>query len=137
MTVYPLNDKREDEQCEEGGAYKSTDDDGGQRSLTLAADTVAQCCRHETEGGHHRRHQHTADARVHAACHGLGQGIAMTQEVLDVHEHDDAILNTDTEEADESDAGRDGEVELSNVLVVSRKLIIFAPIKSESITQRT
>ena len=34
----------------------------------------------------------------------------MTQEMLDVHEHDDAILNADAEEADEADARRDGEV---------------------------
>ena len=37
----------------------------------------------------------------------------MTQEMLDVHEHDDAILNADAEEADEADARRDREVGMS------------------------
>ena len=64
-----LHHKREDEQCEEGSSHQSADDDDCQRPLTLAADAMAQRCRHETEGGHHRRHQHTADARVHAARH--------------------------------------------------------------------
>ena len=110
MTVYLFHDEREDEQREEGGSHQSADDDGGQGSLALAADAMAQCCRHETEGGHHGRHQHTADARVHAACHGLGQGVTVAQEVLDVHEHDDTVLDADAEETDEADARRNGEV---------------------------
>ena len=43
MTVYPLDDQREDEQREDRGTYESTDDHRGERTLALTADAMTEC----------------------------------------------------------------------------------------------
>ena len=114
MTVYPFDNQREDEQREEGGTHESTDDDRGERTLALTANAMTECGGQQAERSHHCRHQHTTDAGVHATCHGVGKCIAVAQEVLDVHEHDDAILDADAKETDEANTCRDGEVGMAD-----------------------
>lgn len=43
MTVYSLDDQREDEQREDRGTYESTDDHRGERTLALTADAMTEC----------------------------------------------------------------------------------------------
>ena len=56
MTVYPLDDQREDEQREDRGTYESTDDHRGERTLALTADAMTECGGQQAEGSHHSRH---------------------------------------------------------------------------------
>lgn len=114
MTVYPLDDEREDEQREDRSPHETTNDHCGKRSLALAADAMTECSGQQAKGGHHGSHQHTTNAGVHTTRHGIGKCIAVAQEVLDVHEHDHTVLDTDAKETDEANTCRDGEVGMAD-----------------------
>ena len=88
----------------------TTHDDGGQRALHLASDTVGYRGREQTDAGRQRGHQHRPHALLGAVKHSFGDAHALRPELAEIGDVENAVHHRDAEQRDEADRRRDGEI---------------------------
>ena len=98
-------ERGEDDEREEGSREQTPDHNSGERLLDLGARAGRERHRHETERGDERGHCIGAEARQRAFSDGALRVYAVSDQLANLRQHDEAVQHGDARQRDEADGG--------------------------------